>query len=131
MAAAYAATVFGAGFVLGSVRVLVVAPRIGARMAELVELPLMIGVSVVAAGWVNRRLPADTSTAGRLVVGSVALALLLAAEAAAGVAVRGVGVRDALINPDPIAGSLYYFSLALFALLPALRGRRRPHDGRR
>jgi len=49
---------------------------------------------------------------------------LLAAEVATGVALRGVSLRDALINRDPVSGSLYYFSLALFAVLPALRAGR-------
>jgi hypothetical protein len=126
VAAAYAAAVFGAGFLLGSIRVLVVVPRIGARAAELLELPLMIGASFLLAGWVSRRLGADASVGRRLAVGVVALILLLAAEAAIGVAVRGVSVRAALVNPDPISGSLYYFSLILFAVLPALRGRQHP-----
>lgn len=122
IAAAYAAVVFGAGFLLGSIRVLFVVPRIGVRAAELVELPLMIAASFLAARWVNRRLGADASVGRRLAVGVAALMVLLAAEAATGVALRGVNVRDALVNPDPISGSLYYLSLALFAVLPALLG---------
>ena len=121
---AYAAAVFGAGFVLGSIRVLVVVPRIGARAAELLELPLMIGVSFLAAGWVNRRLDVGDPFGKRLAVGTIALLVLLAAEVATGVALRGVSLRDALINRDPVSGSLYYFSLALFAVLPALRAGR-------
>ena len=131
IAMAYAIAVFGAGFVLGSIRVLFVVPRTGARAAELLELPLMISVCFLAAGWVTQRLGADAPLGPRLVVGFAALALLLAAEAATGVVVRGLSVRDALINPDPISGSLYYLSLALFAVLPALRGRRHDRAARR
>jgi hypothetical protein len=126
IATAYAVMVFGAGFVLGSIRVLVVVPRIGARAAELLELPLMIVASFLAAGWVNRQLAAGDPFARRLAVGAIALVVLLAAEAVTGVALRGLSLPDALVNPDPISGPLYYFSLALFAVLPALRawGRR-------
>lgn len=131
IAIGYAITVFGAGFVLGSIRVLFVVPRTGARAAELLELPLMISVCFLAAGWVTRRLGTDAPLGPRLAVGFAALALLLAAEAVTGVVVRGLSVRDALISPDPISGSLYYFSLALFAVLPALRGRRRDRAARR
>ena len=35
----YFALVFGAGFVLGPIRILWVAPRLGARVAELLEAP--------------------------------------------------------------------------------------------
>jgi hypothetical protein len=116
--------VFGAGFVLGTVRVLATAPRIGARTAELLELPAMLGVCFLASGWVNRRLAGDVAVLPRLGIGALALALLLAAEVATGIALRGVSVRDALVNPDPVSGALYYLSLAIFAALPALRAPR-------
>ncbi len=38
----YFAVVFGAGFILGPVRILWVAPRLGTRMAELLEMPIML-----------------------------------------------------------------------------------------
>ncbi len=48
-AAYYFAAVFGAGFVLGTVRVLWLAPQLGARAAELLETPIMLVVMLVAA----------------------------------------------------------------------------------
>jgi hypothetical protein len=47
--ALYFALVFGAGFVLGPVRILWVVPRIGTRMAELMETPIPFVVVMVAA----------------------------------------------------------------------------------
>ena len=38
---AYFALVFGAGFVLGMIRVPFLVPRLGERVAELVEMPFM------------------------------------------------------------------------------------------
>jgi hypothetical protein len=38
----YFAIVFGAGFVLGTIRTLWVVPRLGTRMAELMETPIML-----------------------------------------------------------------------------------------
>jgi hypothetical protein len=46
----YFALVFGAGFVLGTIRTLWVVPRVGTRMAELIETPIMLVVTIVAAG---------------------------------------------------------------------------------
>lgn len=40
----YFALVFGAGFVLGTIRTLGVVPRVGARIAELMETPVMLVV---------------------------------------------------------------------------------------
>jgi len=47
--ALYFVFVFGAGFVLGTIRTLWVVPHVGTRMAELVEAPLMIVVTIMAA----------------------------------------------------------------------------------
>jgi hypothetical protein len=44
----YFALVFGAGFVLGTIRTLWVVPRFGTRMAELMEMPIMLAVTMVA-----------------------------------------------------------------------------------
>jgi hypothetical protein len=45
----YFALVFGAGFVLGPIRVFWVVPHLGERTAELVEMPIMFMVMIVAA----------------------------------------------------------------------------------
>ena len=50
--ALYFALVFGAGFVLGTIRTLWVAPRVGMRIAELMETPNMLVVIIVAARWI-------------------------------------------------------------------------------
>ncbi len=43
------AIVFGAGFVLGPIRIVWVVPRLGARIAELLEAPIMLVITIVAA----------------------------------------------------------------------------------
>jgi len=45
----YFTLVFGAGFVLGPIRILWVVPRFGTRMAEQMEAPIMFVVIIVAA----------------------------------------------------------------------------------
>lgn len=49
------ALVFGVGFVLGTVRVLWIAPQLGARAAELAEAPVMLVVIYFAARWIAKR----------------------------------------------------------------------------
>ena len=49
--AVYFAIVFGVGFILGAIRTLWVVPRVGARNAELMEMPIMLVVTILAARW--------------------------------------------------------------------------------
>ena len=114
----YFAAVFGAGFALGTVRVLWLAPRLGARTAELLEMPIMLGVSIAAAVWIVRRQTVAPRAGPRLAMGSIALALLLAAEFAVVLPLRGLSMAEYSATLDPVTGPLYYAMLALFAVLP-------------
>lgn len=54
---AYFALAFGAGFLLGAIRVPFLVPRLGVRSAELIEIPFMMVVIVLAAERLKSRLP--------------------------------------------------------------------------
>lgn len=54
--ALYFVFVFGAGFVLGPIRIFWVVPRFGERTAQLMETPIMLISIVLAARWIARRL---------------------------------------------------------------------------
>ena len=121
----YAALVFGVGFCLGMVRILLVVPQFGVRTAELVEMPFMVTASVLAAGWVLRRFSLAVGRPSRaLAAGSLALAVLLGAEVGIGAALRRASPLTVLLDHDPISGTAYYLSLLTFALLPWWLSRR-------
>lgn len=124
LALAYFALTFGAGFVLGPLRVLYVEPRIGERAAQLAEMPLMLGAIWLAALFVARRVAPDAAPRQRLALGAIAVACIVAADTAVGVHLRGMTVAQALFERDPVAGPAYYASLAFCALAPWLAGRR-------
>ena len=122
----YFALVMGAGFLLGSVRVLFVVPHLGERWAELAEMPIMAMVIVVAAGYILRRYP-EVQTRGRvLVVGSTALALSVSAELVLAVVLQSQSLSEYLASRDKISGSVYLAMLVIFALMPRLRLARHP-----
>lgn len=122
--ALYFALVFGAGFVLGSIRVLLVVPRFGARTAELMEAPVMLAVTIVAARWIVRRLDVSSVWSSRLGMGCVALALLLAAEFTLVLGLRGLSFGEYFATLDLVSGSVYYALLVVFAVMPLLVARR-------
>ena len=78
-AATYVALVFGTGFVLGAVRVSLLVPRLGVRLAELLEMPWMALAMVLAARFVVRRQLAGRGPLTRTAVGALALAFMVAA----------------------------------------------------
>jgi hypothetical protein len=119
---AYFALVFGAGFVLGALRVSFLVPRFGERISELSEMPLMFAVIVIAARFVMRRFVVPFSVAARLGIGLLALALLLAAELLLAVVLQDRSLADYVVSRDPVSGSVYLAMLVLFALMPAFVG---------
>lgn len=122
--ALYFALVFGAGFVLGIIRVLWAVPRFGERTAELIETPIMLVVTVIAARWVTRGRAVSPTPHARLGVGFVALALLLAAEFSFVLWLRGMGIHQYFASRDPVAGTVYIVMLLVFAIMPLLVARR-------
>ena len=120
----YLASVFALGFALGTIRVLVLVPALGEQTAELIELPVMLTAIVVFARFIVRRCRLSAGPRERLPAGLLALALMLGAELLVVFLVRGESLPDYVAGRDPLAGSLYLASLALFALMPWLAGGR-------
>ncbi len=128
-AARYFGIVFGVGFLLGAVRVPFLVPRLGERVAELAEMPLMFVAIFLAAGHVVRKFGASMAPLGWALVGALSLAFLVAAELLLAVAGRGIG--EYIAGRDPVSGSVYLALLVVFATMPWLRRRldARPSGG--
>ena len=120
-ALAYFAMVLAAGFLLGTVRIPFVVPRLGERWAELAEMPIMAIVIFVSAGFVLRRFPAVQTRGRSLVVGFMALALVVGAELALAVAMQSQSLSQFIASRDKVSGSVYLAMLVVFALMPRLR----------
>jgi hypothetical protein len=86
---AYFGIVFTCAFAVGTVRVLIVAPRIGEVAAVLLEAPIIIALSWFVCGWSVPRFAVPAGPAARVGMGVVAFALLMAAEAGLAVLVFG------------------------------------------
>ncbi len=119
----YFAIIFGVGFVLGAIRVLLVVPWVGVRTAELIEEPIMFIVVVFAARWLLRRFSLGPITE-QLGAGMIGLGLLLAAEYAL-LRARGLTLREGIAQRDAVAGTVYLVMLLVFAMMPVVLGRTR------
>ncbi len=120
----YFVLVFGAGFLLGSIRTLWIAPRLGTRMAELMEAPIMLVVTIAAAWWTVRRLAVPSTRSRRLGMGCIALGLLLVSEFTLVLGLQGITIRDYLSTRDPVSGTVYYVMLGVFGIMPLLVARK-------
>jgi len=119
----YFVLVFGAGFLLGMVRVPFLVPRLGARVAELIEMPLMVVAIIVAAGYIIRRFALPSIGIVRLAVGVVALALMVIAELSFALLLQGQSAVQYIASRDPVSGTAYLITLVLFALMPVILAR--------
>jgi len=120
----YFAPVFGAGFVLGTIRTLWAVPRFGTRVAELMETPIMFVITILAAKWIVRRLAVPAKASSRLGMGCLALGLMLVGEFTLVLWLRGVSIGEYLAGRDPVSGTIYYVMLGVFCVMPLLVARR-------
>ena len=117
----YALLVFAAGFALGVVRTLVLAPSLGATAAVALELPVILAVSWIAAGFVLRKARRPLGLGARAATGALAFAMLMGLEAALGFGVMGLSVAGYFAKYATLAGALGLLGQIAFAVLPSLR----------
>ena len=115
---------FGVGFILGTIRVLLLVPRFGERTAELLEAPLMLAAIYAAARFLTYRFSASRRV-DYLYSGVVALVLLIGVEFSVVLGLRGLSLNEYFAERDPIAGAVYVIMLMIFAVTPWLVGNRR------
>jgi hypothetical protein len=99
-----------------------VVPRVGERIAELAEAPIMLVVIVLAARWVAQRFVMPRTPYRLLGVGLISLGLLLLAELTLLLWLRGLTFGEYFASRDPVAGTVYIVMLGLFAIMPLLAG---------
>lgn len=114
----YFVIVFGAGSILGPIRILLAAPYLGERMAELTELLLMLIVIIVAAKFIVGRFQLPPYVIYRLGAGVLAFGLGLVFEFGLVLKLRGLTLAEYFETRDPVATAAYYVTLVLLALMP-------------
>jgi hypothetical protein len=80
----------------------------------------MLVVIIVAANWIVRRFQLPIRSIYRLGTGVSAFILGVLFEFGIVLTLRGLTLREYFETRDPIATSVYYLTLVLFALMPSL-----------
>ncbi len=123
----YFVLLFGAGFILGPLRILFVTPRWRANCR--IDRGTSDADCHDRCGEVGAAKIQDPTTArDRLSVGMIALTLMLFFEFTLVLKLRGLTLAQYFRERDPVSGVLYYLMLGMFALLSLLIGRERSSE---
>jgi hypothetical protein len=116
----YAGLAFAAGFALGVLRVTLVGQIATPLLAVALELPVILALSWVVAGWAIRRHAVARRAGARLAMGMAAFVVLIAAEFALWLALTG-GAAGFIARYSTPEGLLGLGGQVLFALIPWAR----------
>ncbi|MBB3932684.1 hypothetical protein GGR25_003742 [Kaistia hirudinis] len=122
--AAYFLIVFVAGIVLGMIRVGVLAPNLGATIAVLIELPVILVISWYVCAAILRRVPLDSGRNEDVLAGALAFVLLIGAEALFAVGLGGRTLPEFFAHLVATDGLIGLLGQILFAAFPAIQTRR-------
>ena len=118
--AVYFLVMFGIGWILGPIRELWAVPRFGRLTGVLLEAVIMLIAMAVSVRWVIRRFRVKPTFGLTISMGVVALAILVPAELAGVVWVRGLSLREYLVSFMTIPGLVSLLMFLLFAAMPTL-----------
>jgi hypothetical protein len=119
----YAIIVFAIGFILGTIRVLLVAPRLGETTAVIIEAPMMLAASWFVCRWCVGRLSVRRTVPPRLLMGLVGFLVLMSAEVALGT-VLGRSLVDQVAAYKSTPGAIGLSAQMVFAVFPVIQVRR-------
>lgn len=115
----YFAIVFAVAFALGTIRTLWLTAAVGATMAVVIEVPLILAVSFVAARAIVVR-DRDLTRGRALGIGAIAFALLMLAESSLSLLVFGTSLAIWFKAQMHLPGAIGLLGQLLFALMPLI-----------
>ncbi len=116
----YFLLVFAVGWILGPIRELWAVPHFGRMAATLSEAVIMLIAMMVAARWVIRRFEVPQTLSDTLSIGLISIGLLLPAEIAGVVWVRGLSPREYLATFVTAPGVISLLMFLVFGAMPTL-----------
>lgn len=110
--------IFTLGFLLGTIRITVLVPKIGATIAILIELPLILSVSWLFCGYLIRRFAIGRAWHVLLFSGAFAFILLFIAELSFSVFAFGQTPESFFAGFRTFHGLIGLLGQIIFALIP-------------
>lgn len=117
----YFLAVFAIGFGLGTIRTLLVIPRLGAIAAVLIEVPVLLALAWLICGALLRSCAVPSGLLPRLAMGGTAFGVLLLAELVLAVALFGQSPTQHWASYRDPAAQIGLAAQILFAAFPVLR----------
>ena len=114
----YYAMIFGLGFAMGVVRALLIAPRLGELLAVVLEVPVLVAMSWVAARWLLTH--RSFSLVECAVMGATAFSLIMVSEIVLAGFLRGQGMADWAADVATPIGLIGLAGQVAFGLMPVL-----------
>ena len=114
----YFAIVFGAGFILGTLRVIVLMPVIGELASVTLELPIMLFISWLACSKLVSHFSIPTKVPHRLAMGALAFGLLMLAEFGLSVFAFNQSAAEYFVHLVTASGLLGLAGQIAFAFIP-------------
>lgn len=121
----YFVAVFGIGFLLGTIRVLVLIPRLGELVSTVIELPIILGAAWLVSAWLTARFHVPSTWHVRLTMGGIAFGLLMVAELALSVWLFDSTAQEHFAAYLSLPQAIGLAGQVAFALIPLIqRGKR-------
>jgi hypothetical protein len=116
----YFVAVFSIGFLLGTIRVLVLIPRLGELVSTFIELPIILSAAWLVSIWLTGHFQVPSTWKVRLSMGGIAFGLLMMAELTLSVWLFGSTVQghfEGYLSLSQAVGLAGQVTFALFPLL--------------
>ena len=116
----YFLLVFAVGWILGPIRELWAAPKFGRIAALLIEAVIMMIAMIVSSRWLMGRFNVSQTLGATMAMGLVALSILVPAEIAGVLWVRGLSPQEYLASFVTAPGVISLVMFLLFTAMPTL-----------
>ena len=126
---AYTLGVFVFAFAVGTIRVTLVAPRLGTLLAVIIEAPIVLAVSWQVSLWCTRRFNVSRNSRARILMGAAAFAVLMLLELGFSVLVFGETVSHYFAKYTSTPGVIGLVMQGCFATLPWIQSHLRSGTG--